>query len=472
MAIIKNPLTLVKQEGGQTQGEYFARVVDYDGTVLKMEWLNDGDTFEMPTPPTHSGLVFDGWSSSQAILDNKITIDNNNFIAGPLYYTSSGKTEIDIELNIVTGLIFEFYCYNGATIEWGDGTNDVASSNGYISHTYSNYGEYTIYYSNGRLGDSSNSNINYSSDFNQSKIIKNVRVSNNLVLDSQTQRYWSGNFNNCRNLETITTPNKAIWMGFSGAYSLKTLIVPLNSYISFNNLISIENFVFAYAMAGSGTLVETSSRPETTQLKYIVLPKAWNMSSNTLSNLRPFIHARALINFIIPETFNFCGQYAFNQTNVSNKILKFASETTVFNSNCFQNCFGLRKLDLSNLTNLSNPLFLQFYQCGTLEEVILPSNLTVLQGGAFSGCSNLRKVTFPSTLTTLNSGQTFYGVSNCVFDFTACQQIPSLASSNVFQTSVGNAYNACSRILVPASLYNDWIAATNWANYANYIIAV
>ena len=44
----------LKQAGGATgTGKYLVQVVDYDGTVLKSDHLNTGDTFTLPEAPIY-----------------------------------------------------------------------------------------------------------------------------------------------------------------------------------------------------------------------------------------------------------------------------------------------------------------------------------------------------------------------------------------------------------------------------------
>ena len=222
MAIIKNPLTLVKQEsGGGQSGEYFARVVDYDGTVLKYQRLNNGNEFIMPTPPTHSGLVFDGWSSSQQIVDNKITINNNNFIAGPMYHTESGLNEFDIELDMITGLTTYLYMVVGETVNWGDGNSDTATSTCYITHTYASYGEYTIKASQTKLF---NHMFYQHVHSEQSLILKHARISSNVYEINSALVY-------CYNLQDISIPVSVTKMTstcLTGCSNLTGLILPNN----------------------------------------------------------------------------------------------------------------------------------------------------------------------------------------------------------------------------------------------------
>jgi hypothetical protein len=50
---------------------------------------------------------------------------------------------------------------------------------------------------------------------------------------------------------------------------------------------------------------------------------------------------------------------------------------------------------------------------------------------------------------------------------TACTSVPTLPSATLFSTS-----NKPYTVLVPASLYDEWIQATNWSTIASNIQAV
>jgi hypothetical protein len=52
-----------------------------------------------------------------------------------------------------------------------------------------------------------------------------------------------------------------------------------------------------------------------------------------------------------------------------------------------------------------------------------------------------------------------------LLDFSKCVAIPTIGSG-VF----GNLNNEKCKIVVPDALYDDWIVATNWSNYASKII--
>ena len=134
---------IVQGGGGDSGGAYLIKVIDYDGTVLKQDHLNTGDTFELPEPPTtHERLTFQTWSSPLQITNNTITVGKSDVTIGAVYTTKSGKNEYVIELTPITGLTISGIGNYGSTIDWGDGNSQTARMQ--ISHTYSDYGKYTI----------------------------------------------------------------------------------------------------------------------------------------------------------------------------------------------------------------------------------------------------------------------------------------------------------------------------------------
>ena len=76
--------------GGSTNGKFLVQVIDYDGTVLKSEKLDTGATFTLPSQPSHTGLVFQSWSSPVTIADNTVTVTNSDITIGATYTTASG----------------------------------------------------------------------------------------------------------------------------------------------------------------------------------------------------------------------------------------------------------------------------------------------------------------------------------------------------------------------------------------------
>ena len=484
MAIIKNPLTLVKQEGGgQTNGEYYCVAVDPDGTVIKEEWLNNGDTFTLPEPLVHSGLVFDEWSATQQLTETtvngvttySIIVADNHFIAGSLYHTSSDLNEFDITTDIISGLTIEFNCYNGSTINWGDGTSETATSTGYISHTYSSYGNYTIKTNSDYTMITTpilKQNGYNSNDSKNSGLLKSIRWSKTAALGSGT--LLTNNFNlqsiyfskNIANVPVINYNNQ-----------LKALVLPKQ----FNNMTS---YHFAYCR----------------NLKYLVIPygvttitaDATNSSWDTL--------------IILPKTITSIGSSAFTLKYTPLKSLIIPGSTTFSSTGQFGNCRFQKVKILSGVTSIPNS-FLSNGKTGELELpntlttigssafpmvynkiFVIPDTVTSIGSSAFNSCvsdeiivSNkitsipsscfgngfFNKITFKGDIASIDASA-FSGCYSClIYDFTHCTSVPTLANTNAFSNTVLG-----SKILVPASLYSTWIVASNWVNYASRIVSV
>ena len=50
------------------------------------------------------------------------------------------------------------------------------------------------------------------------------------------------------------------------------------------------------------------------------------------------------------------------------------------------------------------------------------------------------------------------------YDFSQYSSVPKLSDAGTL-----GGINKITKIIVPDSLYDEWIAATNWSTYANYI---
>ena len=71
---------LVAPAASEGSGEFLVQVIDYDGTVLKSEKLDTGATFTLPSQPSHTGLVFQSWSSPVTITNNTVTKLSKEYI--------------------------------------------------------------------------------------------------------------------------------------------------------------------------------------------------------------------------------------------------------------------------------------------------------------------------------------------------------------------------------------------------------
>ena len=106
-----------------------------------------------------------------------------------------------------------------------------------------------------------------------------------------------------------------------------------------------------------------------------------------------------------------------------------------------------------------------FYACYSLSSVVIPDSVISIGSYAFNNCYSLSSVVIPQGVASIN-GLTFsscYGMA--YYDFRTVTSVPTLSNVSAFN----NIPSDC-KIVVPDSLYDTWIAATNWSTYASYII--
>ena len=211
-------------------GDYTVKVIDYDGTVLLEKKGNTGDVIDLPTAPTHEKLVFQEWSASVAVSDNKVTISDNDIMVGAVYTTASGKNEFDITLTKAVGLSVTLYM--DGTKDWGDGTSDTATT-----HTYTAYGDYTILcdgttISRGGMFGQSSSSLNYYLRRVRLAVIENIEERafydcyslTNATLSNVVTSIGYQAFHNCAKLTNVTIPNSVTSIGASAFFSCRRLI--------------------------------------------------------------------------------------------------------------------------------------------------------------------------------------------------------------------------------------------------------
>lgn len=409
--------------GSQQQGEYFVKVIDYDGTVLDEQWLDDGAEYTLPSAPSHTGLVFQEWSSSETITNGKITIDKNNVMIGATYTTVSGQNEFDIELTSSTGLNVTLNM--SGTKDWGDGTTDTNTS-----HTYSQEGQYTIKCdgtmssslsaSNGLFGQSGSSVNRY---------VKFAR----LVVATIT----GNSLRNCKSLQFVTISNNCSTIGivaFRYDEKLSNVIIPK-----------------------SITLLDESTFEGCYYLRYVVLP-------NTLLKIKSscFMDCRYCLIITIPSSVTEIQYNALTSCYYSfmNYNLYF-NEISIGNT-ALSSFTPMQKIKIKKITGLVQGAFSNNY----LKEIEILSGLTNIPNSAFSNSYCLSKIGSLKDVVSIGNSA-FYNCYNMLeYDFSEATSIPTLG------TSVFYGINPLCKIKVPRALYDEWIATANWSDYADYIVAV
>lgn len=177
-----------------------------------------------------------------------------------------------------------------------------------------------------------------------------------------------------------------------------------------------------------------------------------------------FAICRSLSAVFIPQGVTSIGSGAFNSCSSLSKVFIPDSVTSV-NTDMFRYCYSLSSVRLpSSVTSVPGN---SFSDCYSLSSVELVNGMSTIWTYSFSSCYSLSYVAIPESVTTIGAGA-FY---NCCFlarvDFSKHKSVPSLGDVNVFNVAVADF-----KILVPAALYDEWIAANNWSTYAANIVAV
>lgn len=342
--------------GSDSGGKYLVQVFDYDGTIIKQDHLNTGAVFTLPQAPVHDRLVFQEWSCSIDVNNNSITVGNSDIIVGAVYTTTSGLSEFDISLNARTGL--KVILRMDGVKNWGDGTSDELTS-----HTYTNYGDYTITCS----GTSINTSSSSLGIFDRKGVCSEIRLAN---VSSITTHAFE-----CNTLERISLPNTVTYIGyqsFQDCKSLRHLTIP----------------------------------PRVTTFSDYAFGTCYNMS-----------------NIVLPKS-------------------------------------------LVSFSDGHNGGHSIFQYCYSLEKIIIPEGITYIGRYEFKDCYRLKHIKFPKNISQFGEYALHNTYALRVCDFSDFEFIPTISSSSIFGS------NNFLRIIVPDSLYDEWIAATNWTSYAANIIKV
>lgn len=491
MAKIRNPLMVINVvEGGDTppveQETFLCRVIDWEGTILKEEWLPEGATFTMPADPTYEGLVFDGWSSPVDIVDGQVVVEDMDIIIGAMYYTASGLTEVDIELNAVTGLDVTFQMVGNKN--WGDGTTDDLTT-----HTYAEYGKYTITCDGTSLNVA---NVFGQASDNENKYVVSVRPSVDAYIQDKSP------FAYCIALKSLLIPKFTMenltTLPSSLCYymrALKALVVPnkitnINGSLQYNCL-NLENVVIPNTVTNLyigyfyGEYLSIPKSVGTMKIEYCQRLKTLRFFGSTISSsstlygycLETIDLSKSTITRV-PDYFG-CDLYAL-------KKLLLPSTCTSIAYNTFTNVRSLKSVDLSNIRGFGgSSVSGSFTSAYSMTEMKLPPNAsgeihqfmaTNYAKGVFEIPEGVRtiatpynaycieKVILPSTLSWIN--YVGYNCYACLkYDFTKANSIPTLKNSNAFRN-----INPLCKIVVPDALYDKWIVASNWSNFASYIV--
>ena len=380
---------------------------DYDGTVVDAYTASEFASLSaMPANPTHDGLTAQGWNWSLA--DAKAYVAKYGRLnIGQMYVTTSGDTEIDIQLGIGSNKPYLGCCPNGTVeIDWGDGSaHDTLTGTSIttlqsVQHTYPDTGKmFTIrlHMESGSLGfigtssSSTGSRVIYNGSTGTTNrqrayqsAVKEVR------LGSHVTSIGSYAFNRCSSLASITIPNGVTSIGnntFQDCYSLASITIP-------NGVTILDSSTLAYCYS----------------LASITIPNGvTSINGNTLQN------CYLLASITIPESVTHIG------------------------SGAFSSCYLLASIPILNgVTNIDSSTF---YNCYSLASITIPNGVTSIGSSAFNNCSSLAYLIFEPTTP------------------------PTVANANAFNNLPSDLV-----VYVPNGTLSAYQSASNYSGISNYMV--
>lgn len=448
--------------GAAVVAESDVNFCDYDGTILhsytKSQFLA---LSELPELPSQKGLICQEWNWS--LEDARSFVEEYGRLEiGATYITEDGKTKLYIELVSekakTVSLYFTQTQANGVLVDWGDGSTPETFSGTSVSasHNYYEIGNYVITLDvlEGTLscgGSSSNYSImGYSASSTSSSytnMLKKVELGNNAFLNNYA-------FNYCQSLSSIIIPKGVTFSSSSISnycYSLAYIVLPRGAESAFfNNCYSLRTA----SLPKSITAVSFS---ECSSLRAIVLPDSITGFSD-----KAFKSCYSLKSVVIPNSVTSLKTYAFEGC-YSLKSVVIPNGMTSISSYAFNNCYSLKSVEIPETVTAIGTY--AFNKCHSLLSIRFPNNLTSILGNSFNTATALSSVVFPSGVTDIAT-KAFYNCYGIVmYDFRNHISVPTLASKDAF-TGIASI---C-KIVVPDDLYETWIAASNWSNYASKIV--
>ena len=172
----------------------------------------------------------------------------------------------------------------------------------------------------------------------------------------------------------------------------------------------------------------------------------------------------SLASIAIPDSVTSINSYAFSAC-YSLASITIPDGVTSIDVHAFSACYSLASITIPDGVTSINSYAVG--GCQSLASIAIPDSVTSINNYAFNACYSLASITIPDGVTSIG----VRAFSNCYsvafYDFSNHTSVPTLANTSAFTGIAADC-----QIRVPASLVDEWKAATNWSTYADYIVGV
>jgi hypothetical protein len=105
----------------------------------------------------------------------------------------------------------------------------------------------------------------------------------------------------------------------------------------------------------------------------------------------------------LPNNVEVIGNFCFANSGIKKFIINGGSKLKKLPTRSFTNCEKLENVDISESLEISTIEDFAFYNCTSLESVLLANTITYINDYAFDGCKNISSITLPSSLLKLGN---------------------------------------------------------------------
>lgn len=328
-------------------------------------------------------------------------------------------------------------------------------------------------------------------------------------------RIAGGTFENCYALENITwnAMSTASVIGAGAFRNCSSL-----SIFPFPNVRTVENSAFygcqrlSYANFSQLSIISEHAFAHCTSLSIVDLPAVTSISSyafmdtgiSEISISTPiafgsgvFSGCKSLTNIYIASLSSIAAGMFSGCTALSKISTANFPDTTDLGLNAFEACTLLQEVDLPNITwvgqycfngctqlrsvnmpNISNYMAFVFSGCTSLSAIKL-LNISAIGRAVFQNCTNLSEVYFRplSSIVTQSIFLNCYRLRSLYLLRSDAITALAISASTVFGSTPIAGYTEYTdgqygSIFVPASLYNTYKTATNWAIYSARFVSM
>ena len=395
---------------------------DYEGTILySYSWNEFVAKNEMPPLPNREseGLTCQGWNYTlEEVLEQGGRCD-----VGAIYIPTDGNTHIFVQIKNPTKdvVIFRGVVQNEdyAYIDWGDGESDTYSAGSHkFLHQYKNTGIYEIIISYNK--------VLTSLDIGHTYYIPAIKMYANRIT-------FGINYGMSKTeIKELTTSNNCIADGLPRSVRHYNCSKTARSY--------------SFLSSTAGNLNTVSIHPKHPTLGGYDLSQQYNLKAL-------HIPTNTIINSVSTNCFNGV-IYSCSKKNTNTSVVN----QCVISSN--KVVLGNRYSDITEgVTSIG---YMAFYKVFCIN-INIPDSVETIGASAFRQSAMPNIVKMPKNIKSIEQ-YAFYEISYVdAYDFSDCITIPILNSTMCFS---GSNF----KIVVPDTLYDEWISATNWSTYASRIV--